>query len=259
MSIKETIEREPSPFAAALRRFRTARRLSQLDLANASDVSSRHLSFLESGRAQPSREMVLQLGAGLLLPLHARNALLQAAGFTPVFPASPLDSETLRPFRDILNEMIERHAPNPAMLVDRHWTVLEANAAARVLLASLGGDSGETNVVRMLTRNAAAPANNRELPRGARRTTHAHANGSARSRRRSNLRRVAFLARARLCATPSALGPAPAPSAARPQCTRRSAALSLRHRPFRHERRRHHPRPSARALVSSRRPHPPRG
>jgi transcriptional regulator with XRE-family HTH domain len=147
---------ENTTFGAALRQFRGARRMSQLDLAMACEVSSRHLSFLESGRAQPSRDMVLALAEGLLLPLNARNALLHAAGFAPVFPASPLDSEVLRPFRAILDEMIARHAPNPALLVDRHWTVLEANATARALLAALGG-GGEMNLIRMLTRGDAAP------------------------------------------------------------------------------------------------------
>ncbi|OQW55379.1 MAG: transcriptional regulator [Proteobacteria bacterium HN_bin10] len=152
-----SVQESTTAFGAALRQFRGARRMSQLDLAMACEVSSRHLSFLESGRAQPSRDMVLALAEGLLLPLNARNALLQAAGFAPVFPASPLDSEVLRPFRVILDEMIARHAPNPALLVDRHWTVLEANATARTLLAALGGGGDEMNLIRMLTRGDAAP------------------------------------------------------------------------------------------------------
>lgn len=138
-------------FGATLQRYRNARRVSQLDLATACEVSSRHLSFLESGRAQPSREMVMRLGEGLLLPLTARNAMLQAAGFAPVFPASALESGAVEPFRAILNEMIAKHAPNPAMLVDRHWTVLEANRSAQMLLAPLQAGSGEMNVVRLLT------------------------------------------------------------------------------------------------------------
>ena len=164
-----TLARAPAevgPFALALRRFRAARRLSQLDLALSCAVSTRHLSFLESGRAQPSRDMVLHLANGLLLPLGARNALLQAAGFTPAFPASPLDSDALGPFRAILAEMIARHAPNPALLCDRHWSVLDANATARALLAPLHEGPGEMNVVRMLTdspRAATAIANLAEI------------------------------------------------------------------------------------------------
>lgn len=102
--------------------------------------------------------MVLQLGAALLLPLQARNALLQAAGFAAVFPATPLSADALGPFRTILNDMIARHAPYPAMLVDRHWTVLEANESARQLLDALSGGSGETNIVRMMTQSPHAAA-----------------------------------------------------------------------------------------------------
>jgi transcriptional regulator with XRE-family HTH domain len=107
---------EGDAFAALLRRYRAARRMSQLDLALDCEVSARHLSFLETGRAKPSREMVLQIADGLILPLGSRNALLQAAGFAAVFPASPLDSEALGPFRAVLQEMMDRHAPWPAIL-----------------------------------------------------------------------------------------------------------------------------------------------
>jgi transcriptional regulator with XRE-family HTH domain len=140
-----------SSFGAALQRYRGARRMSQLDLAVACEVSARHLSFLESGRAQPSRDMVMRLGAGLLLPLSARNALLQAAGFAPAFPASPLDSRDVEPFRAILDEMMAKHAPNPALLLDRHWNVREANASAHRLLGALQSETPEVNVVRLLT------------------------------------------------------------------------------------------------------------
>lgn len=144
-------------FALALRRYRQARRMSQLDLALACNVSARHLSFLESSRAQPSREMVLQLAAGLLLPLGARNLLLQAAGFAPVYPASPLDGAALQPFRTILTDMMSRHAPAPALVYDRHWTVREANAAADGLLALLDTGAAERNLVRMLAESPQAP------------------------------------------------------------------------------------------------------
>lgn len=95
--------------------------------------------------------MVLQLGAGLLLPLGARNALLQSAGFAPAFPATPLASDVLQPFRHILNEMMERHAPYPALLVDRYWNVIEANVTAQTLLAPLQTPGRAPNVVRMMT------------------------------------------------------------------------------------------------------------
>ena len=154
----------PGPFAATLRRYRTARRMSQLDLALACEVSARHLSFLESGRAQPSREMVLTLAAGLLLPRAARNGLLQAAGFASAFPASPLGSEALGPFRAILSDMMARHAPNPALLCDRHWCLLGANAPAQLLLDALDGGAGPVNLVRLMTDNPRAPAVIANLP-----------------------------------------------------------------------------------------------
>jgi transcriptional regulator with XRE-family HTH domain len=152
-----TASSETSPFGALLRRLRTARRMSQLDLALDCDVSARHLSFLESGRAQPSREMVLQLSEGLLLPRDSRNALLKAAGFAPLFPVSPLESDALSPFRAVLADLMERHAPYPAMLCDRHWTIRDANASARALLSALHGPAGEMNVVRMVTQSSNAP------------------------------------------------------------------------------------------------------
>lgn len=150
-------------FARLLRHFRGARRMSQLDLALDCNVSARHLSFLETGRAKPSREMVLQISDGLILPLGSRNALLQAAGFAPLFPATPLESEALGPFRAVLQEMIDRHAPWPAMLADRHWRLRDANAAALALLAPLQM-GGETSLVRMLTASEAAPELIANLP-----------------------------------------------------------------------------------------------
>jgi len=162
--------RDPAPpaaegdaFAALLRRFRAARRMSQLDLALDCEVSARHLSFLETGRAKPSREMVLQIADGLILPLGSRNALLQAAGFAAVFPVSPLESEALGPFRAVLQEMMDRHAPWPAILADRHWRVRDANAAAALLLAPLQ-TGGETSLIRMLTDSPAAESMIANLP-----------------------------------------------------------------------------------------------
>lgn len=143
-------------FAVLLRRYRAARRMSQLDLALSCEISARHLSFLETGRAKPSREMVLQLADGLVLPLGSQNALLQAAGFAAVFPASPLESEALGPFRAVLQEMMDRHAPWPAILCDRHWRMRDANPAATALLGPLQSETGEINLVRMLTDSEAA-------------------------------------------------------------------------------------------------------
>jgi transcriptional regulator with XRE-family HTH domain len=146
---------DPGPFGLALKAARAGRRVSQLALALEAGVSARHLSFLESGRAMPSREMVLMLAEAMALPLAQRNRLLHAAGFAGVYPASPLSSEAVAPFRAILAQMMENHAPAPALLCDRHWNVLEASASAAALLAPLlaGGSpglAGPPNVFRLM-------------------------------------------------------------------------------------------------------------
>jgi len=146
----ERLARDPGPFGLALKRYRTARRMSQLDLALECDVSARHVSFLESGRALPSREMVEHLASGLVLPRQAQNSLLQAAGFSPAYPTTPLDSSVLEPFRAMMSEMMARHAPYPAILVDRYWTIKDANPVAFALLGPLHEGDGPMNVVHML-------------------------------------------------------------------------------------------------------------
>ena len=108
--------------------------------------------------------MVLTLAAGLLLPLGAQNTLLQAAGFAAVFPVSNLDSAALGPFREVLAEMMARHAPYPALLCDRHWNVRDANPTARALLAAMAPPSGELNAVRLLTDGPLAAAAVANLP-----------------------------------------------------------------------------------------------
>lgn len=141
---------DPGPFGTALKAARSGRRVSQLMLSLDAGVSARHLSFLESGRAMPSREMVLTLAEALALPLSARNHLLGAAGFASAYPASPLASDAIAPFRQILTTMMENHAPFPALLCDRHWNVLEASpSAASMLSPLLDGWQGPPNVFRL--------------------------------------------------------------------------------------------------------------
>jgi len=118
-----------------LREWRRRRRLSQLDLAIQADVSSRHISFVETGRTVPSRRMVLHLAEHLQVPLRERNRLLVAAGYAPVFRERPLDAPDLRAARQALRQILRAHLPNPAVVVDRRWNLLLANDAARVLLA----------------------------------------------------------------------------------------------------------------------------
>ncbi|GGB94879.1 helix-turn-helix domain-containing protein [Cellulomonas carbonis] len=134
-----------APFSVSLREWRGHRRLSQLQLATAAATTSRHLSFLETGRSRPTRTMVLRLAAALDLPLRARNDLLMTAGFAPAFPRSDLGTAELAPFRDAIDRLLAQHEPFPAFVVDGRWDVVDANAAARRLLVG-----GERNLVRLV-------------------------------------------------------------------------------------------------------------
>ncbi len=120
-----------------LREWRQRRRLSQLELALAGDTSTRHLSFLETGRAQPSRTMVLHLAEHLAVPLRDRNILLTAAGYAPVFAERRLDHPALAAARRAVDLVLQGHAPYPALAVDRHWTLIAANDATGLLLAGV--------------------------------------------------------------------------------------------------------------------------
>jgi transcriptional regulator with XRE-family HTH domain len=122
-----------SPFAAALRRWRNARRWSQLELALRADTTQRHLSFMEQGRSRPGRAMVVRLAESLELSLRERNALLLAAGYAPVFAESRLDDAALRPVRNALDRILEGHLPYPAVVVRPYGELVAANAALTVL------------------------------------------------------------------------------------------------------------------------------
>ncbi|PSC06172.1 transcriptional regulator [Alsobacter soli] len=124
----------PPAFGSLLREWRQRRRVSQLDLALDAEISSRHLSFLETGRSRPSREMVLRLSEQLDLPLRDRNALLLAAGYAPVYPERTLQDPTLGPVRAMIDRVLKGHEPFPAVAIDRHWTLIAANAAVTALL-----------------------------------------------------------------------------------------------------------------------------
>ncbi|HEY6641949.1 helix-turn-helix transcriptional regulator [Povalibacter sp.] len=112
-----------------LREWRTVRRLSQLDLALSADVSARHLSYVETGKAQPSRDMIGRLANVLDLPLRERNALLLAAGFAPTFRESALTAAEMAPVRRALDFILEHQNPYPAFVMTRHWDVLMTNRA----------------------------------------------------------------------------------------------------------------------------------
>ncbi|RYH65501.1 MAG: XRE family transcriptional regulator [Alcaligenaceae bacterium] len=123
------------PFGAHLRHWRTHRRLSQLDLAQEAEVSTRHLSYVETGRAAPSREMVLRLAERLDVPLRERNALLVAAGFAPMYRQRSLDDPAMAAARQAVELVLKGHEPFPALAVDRHWNLVAHNALVPMLMA----------------------------------------------------------------------------------------------------------------------------
>ncbi|WP_415401952.1 helix-turn-helix domain-containing protein [Tateyamaria sp. SN3-11] len=131
-------------FPGTLRTWRKARRFSQLDLAGEANVSARHISFLESGRARPSREMITRLSEALTLPLDARNQMLTHAGFAARYPGRPWDDAEMAPIRAAVGHMLDTHAPYPALAVDRLWRVLQMNAPARMLYGLLGVVPGDS-------------------------------------------------------------------------------------------------------------------
>ncbi|MEY2470707.1 MAG: hypothetical protein QOK28_36 [Actinomycetota bacterium] len=113
-----------------LRQWRQHRRLSQLELSSRTGVSTRHLSFVETGRAQPSRELLLHLARALDIPMRDTNRLLLAAGLAPVFGDAPIDAPEQRDARAAIERVLHAHEPWPALVVDRHWNLVMANAAA---------------------------------------------------------------------------------------------------------------------------------
>ncbi|WUK12337.1 helix-turn-helix transcriptional regulator [Kitasatospora sp. NBC_00374] len=115
------------PVGELMRHWRERRGLSQLVLATRAQVSTRHLSFLETGRSSPSRDMLLRLAEQLELPHREQNHLLLAAGFAPAFTDSPLDAREMAPVRDTLRQILAGHDPLPALVVDRGWNIVEHN------------------------------------------------------------------------------------------------------------------------------------
>jgi transcriptional regulator with XRE-family HTH domain len=128
-----------SSFPSRLASLRKWRGLSQLQLAAAADCSQRHISFLELGRTQPSREMLRRLSVALGLSFRQSNDLLLAAGFAPIWSDTPFDAETLAPIRQALDFMLEQQEPYPAVVVDRRWNLLQANKGAVAMVEFLVG------------------------------------------------------------------------------------------------------------------------
>src|SRR5712691_721226 len=144
-----------SAFGRLLRQWRARRRMSQLDLAVEAGISSRHVSFIETGRAQPSREMVLLLADVLDVPLRDRNDLLTVAGYAPIYRETGLDAPAMAQMRRALDFILRQQEPYPALVLDRHWNVLKVNAgSARVQEAFLDpaavAELGPPNAMRLI-------------------------------------------------------------------------------------------------------------
>lgn len=148
------------PVGVLLREWRQRRHLSQLDLAGDAEVSTRHLSYVETGRALPSREMVLRLANRLEVPLRERNRLLTAAGYAPMFAERTLDDPALQSAREAIELVLKGHEPYPALAVDRHWTLVSHNRAVPPLLQGVDAEllKPPLNVLRLgLHPNGLAP------------------------------------------------------------------------------------------------------
>lgn len=131
-STQSTPNRDAS-FGNLLKHWRNQRGLSQLDLALAGNVSQRHISFLESGRANPSRDMVMQLAAVLDVPLRDQNIMLTAAGFAPIYSQSDLSAPEVEPIRKAIEFILRQQEPYPALVMDRYWNLIESNTSAQRL------------------------------------------------------------------------------------------------------------------------------
>lgn len=141
-----------APVGSLLREWRIVRRMSQLDLALQTDISARHLSYVENGRAQPSRDMIARLSESLEVPLRQRNELLVAGGFAPKYPETGLDTPKLAQMRYAVEAMLAQQEPYPAFLLNKHWDILMANEAAKKLNRFLlgGRDSKHGNMLRQI-------------------------------------------------------------------------------------------------------------
>jgi transcriptional regulator with XRE-family HTH domain len=137
-------KRMETSFGDVLKEWRGVRRLSQLDLGLAANVSARHISFLETGRAAPSRSMVMQLSETMQVPRAARNTLLKAAGFAEAYRNRNLDEADMKPILAAVEWTLSRHDPYPAFAFDKHWTLLRMNEQAGRLLGSAGIQPGDS-------------------------------------------------------------------------------------------------------------------
>ena len=153
MQIQQQIQNQG--FNASLKYWRKVRKMSQLDLALAADVSQRHVSWLETGRSTPSRDMVMKLSEAMEVPLRDRNKILNSAGFAAAYREKKLDEPDMQPVLQVLEDMLSNHEPYPAMVLDRFWNIKMQNRAADLLFNIQGdaqqtwdavGDNGEKNL-----------------------------------------------------------------------------------------------------------------
>ena len=198
---------QPAHIGDHLREWRQRRHLSQLDLAGDAEISARHLSFVETGRAAPSREMVLKLAERLEVPLRERNVLLVAAGFAPAFPQRSLDDPALKSARAAIDLVLKAHEPNPALAYDRHWNLVSANRMVAPLLegvpARLLGQP--INILRLAFHPEGAGGAHRQ-PRRMVQPSAGAAASPVRGDRRSRTDQT--LSRAEILSDPGALGAA---------------------------------------------------
>ncbi|MET3962847.1 transcriptional regulator with XRE-family HTH domain [Marmoricola sp. OAE513] len=141
----------PETFGDLIRTWRQRRHLSQLELSSQVDVSTRHLSFVETGRAKPSRDMVLHLADHLDVPLRDRNQLLLSAGFAPVYPEGSLHSPQMLAIREVIRQLLAGHDPYPAVVVDRWWNLVEANTGLLLIASQVSPEllTPPVNVLRL--------------------------------------------------------------------------------------------------------------
>jgi transcriptional regulator with XRE-family HTH domain len=146
-----TAQRTQRPVGELLREWRERRRLSQLELSIQADISTRHLSFVETGRSRPSSEMILRLTDQLDLPLRERNQLLLAGGYAPVYGEAPLDSAPMTAVRSAVRQVLTGHEPYPAVAVDRGWNLVDANASVALFTDGMPAEllGPPANVLRM--------------------------------------------------------------------------------------------------------------
>jgi transcriptional regulator with XRE-family HTH domain len=131
--VSRETDHQPETAGELIRFWRIRRRLTQLELALDANVSTKHLSFVENGRSQPSRQLLIHLAQQLDLPIAERNRLLLAGGFAPPYLELPYDGEVMQPLRESLRRLLAAHEPNPALIVDGLWNLIEANGAASLL------------------------------------------------------------------------------------------------------------------------------